>query len=240
MGIIEMTNWTGVDLLTFYTALYRTYGSQNWWPAGSAFETIIGAILAQNVSWKGAHQTVCALIGADLLEPQKLYTAGQELIATKIRSSRYYNQKARRIMTFLELFLDSCNGDISHMALKPAYQVREELLSLSGFGPETVDSILLYALDKTISVVDAYTRRIGSRQGWFPETLSYDQMQEYFMSRLSPDVPLLNDFHAQIVHLGNQVCKKNPLYKTCPVRKGSSLPDCELRETSRGARWDEV
>jgi len=177
MGIIEMTSWTGEDLLTFYQTLYRTYGSQNWWPADSAFETIIGAIFAQNVSWKGAHQAVCAFIDADPLEPQKLYTAVQDVIVTKIRSSRYYNQKARKVMTFLEWFLGSCNGDISRMAAKPADQVREELLILSGFGHETVDSMLFYALGKPVFVVDAYTKRVGSRHGWFPETILYDQMQ---------------------------------------------------------------
>ncbi|KAF5086343.1 endonuclease III domain-containing protein [Methanospirillum purgamenti] len=221
-----MRNWTGTDLISFYQVLHDTYGHQHWWPSDSAFETIIGAILAQNVSWNGAFQAVCALSEAHLLDPHSLYNAGPSLIAPLIRSSRYYNQKANKIMNFLEWFLSSCKGEIAKMMAIPTERARDELLTISGFGPETVDSILLYALEKPIFVVDAYTRRIGSRQGWFKQTATYAQMQEYFMDRLSPDVALYNDFHAQIVNLGNKVCKKNPLCDTCPVRIGSGLPGC--------------
>lgn len=213
-----MSDWTTADLIQFYTTLRDAHGLQHWWPADTAFETIIGAILAQNVSWKGAHQAVIALQEAGLMDAHSLFQAGQDTIAPLIRSSRYYNQKARKIVTFLSWFLKTCDGDISKMASLPTSQVREELLNLSGFGPETVDSIQLYALEKPIFVVDAYTRRIGERQGWFGDHASYDQMQEFFMDRLSPDVPLYNDYHAQIVYLGNKLCKKTPSCSLCPVR----------------------
>ncbi len=213
-----MRDWNTANLIQFYMTLRDAHGLQHWWPADTAFETIIGAILAQNVSWKGARQAVCALQEAGLMDADMLYQAGQDTIAPLIRSSRYYNQKARKIMTFLKWFLETCDGDVSRMASLPTDQVRKELLNLSGFGPETVDSILLYALEKPIFVVDAYTRRIGSRQGWFEDDASYDQMQEFFMNRLSPDVPLYNDYHAQIVYLGNKLCKKTPLCSLCPVR----------------------
>ena len=221
-----MSNWTTADLIHFYTTLRDTHGLQHWWPADTAFETIIGAILAQNVSWKGAHQAVIALQEAGLMDAHVLFQAGQETIAPLIRSSRYYNQKARKIMTFLSWFLTTCDGSISKMASLPTSQVREELLNLSGFGPETVDSILLYALEKPVFVVDAYTRRIGARQGWFGDDASYDQMQEFFMDRLSPDVPLYNDLHAQIVYLGNKLCKKTPLCSICPVRN-TGVAQCQ-------------
>jgi endonuclease-3 related protein len=213
-----MSECTITHLVSFYSALKDAHGLQHWWPSESAFETIIGAILAQSVSWTGAHKAVCALKDAGLLEPHLLFKAGPDTIAPLIRSSLYYNQKARKIMIFLSWFLDTCDGEISKMASLPCLTVREELLQLSGFGPETVDSILLYALEKPVFVADAYTRRIGSRQGWFSEDITYAGMQEFFMSRLPQDIPLYNDFHAQIVYLGNRICKKNPGCSSCPVR----------------------
>ena len=205
-------------LIAFYSALKDAHGLQHWWPAESAFETIIGAILAQNVSWTGAYKAVCALKEAGLMDPHLLFQAGEDTIAPLIRSSRYYNQKTGKIMVFLSWFLENCDGEISKMASLPCLKVRRELLNLTGFGPETVDSVLLYALDKPVFVVDAYTRRIGSRQGWFSEDITYAGMQEFFMDRLPSDVSLYNDFHAQIVYLGNRICKKNPNCSACPVR----------------------
>ena len=222
-----MSEWTGTDLLLFYKALNEAHGSQNWWPSDTPFETIIGAILAQNVSWKGAHDAVRALTEANLMEPDKLHRAGPEIITPLIRSSRYYNQKTQKILLFVNFFLKKYDGSINRMAEMPTGEVRSELLALSGFGPETVDSILLYALEKPVFVVDAYTRRIGARQGWFPETSTYEQMQDFFMRRILPDVYLYNDYHAQIVYLGNHICKKNPVCVICPVKNYPGLHECE-------------
>ncbi len=222
-----MKEWTGPDLVKWYTALLNAFGPRNWWPADSAFETIIGAILAQNVSWNGAYQAACALKEAGLMDAHALIQAGPDTIAPLIRSSRYYNQKAQRIIIFLTWFFETCHGDISTMASWDLGHIRRELLHLSGFGPETVDSILLYALEKPVFVVDAYTRRIGYRQGWFHEHASYADMQQFFMDRVSPDIPLYNDFHAQIVYLGNAICKKTPRCTDCPVRKISRKHQCQ-------------
>lgn len=225
-----MTDWTGTELISFYQNLYGSYGSQHWWPADTPFEAIIGAILAQNVSWSGAHKAVLALKEADLMETDALLNAGPEIIASYIHSSRYYNQKAKKILTFLTFFSSKYKGSLDKMAASPISSTRKELLDLNGFGQETVDSILLYALNKPIFVVDAYTRRVGFRQGWFEEKASYNTMQEFFMTRIPPDVLLYNDFHAQIVYLGNQVCKKTPLCRICPVRKLSDFHTCEYPE----------
>ena len=221
-------------LLRFYTALLEAFGDQHWWPSDSPFETIIGAVLAQNVSWTGAHTAVQSLQKAGLMAPDALYKTEVATIASHIRSSRYYNQKAERIRTFLKWFITEYGGNIQNMGEVPAHTLRVQMLSLKGLGPETVDSILLYALDKPVFVVDAYTRRIGHRQGWFSDDEQYAKMQDFFMKRLDPDPGLFNDFHAQIVRLGNQICKTKPLCSNCPVRMVPDSPPCSYWEQQEG------
>ncbi|WP_319578233.1 endonuclease III domain-containing protein [uncultured Methanospirillum sp.] len=210
---------TGEDLLTYYNALLTSFGNRGWWPADGWFETIVGAILTQNVSWTGASQAVQALKDAGLLDPNQILTTSKEIIAPLIRSSRYYNQKAERLQVFARFFVVQYNSDRTLMDRHDTGTIRSLLLDLKGFGPETVDSILLYACEKPIFVVDAYTKRIGSRIGWFAADASYQQMQEFFTTRLKPDTALFNDFHAQIVYLGNVVCKTRPLCSSCPLMK---------------------
>lgn len=210
---------TGEDLITWYLALHTSFGHQGWWPADDWFETIIGAILAQNVSWSGAARAVRSLQHAGLLTPELLSMTDRNTIASLIHSSRFYNQKAERIAGFLHYFMEHYEGRIDLMKDQDTSRLREELLLLPGFGPETVDSILLYACEIPIFVVDAYSRRIGSRYGWYTETVTYDHMQNFFMTRLNPDAGLYNDFHAQIVRLGSSVCKKEPDCQRCPVRE---------------------
>lgn len=221
-----MNTVSGEQLNGFYQVLLKAYGHQGWWPAKSPFETMIGAILAQNVSWTGAHKAVTALKEAGMLSVSGLAAADTDQIAVLIRSSRYYNQKAERIKTFIDWFIREYNGNIPNMACRPIFELRDELLALKGFGPETVDSILLYACNMPVFVVDAYTRRIGDRQGWFSGTVPYAVMQNFFVSRLPPNTALFNDLHAQIVHLGNQVCRKKPDCSHCPVRDIRSVSRC--------------
>ncbi len=205
-------------LMAWYHVLLNAHGHQHWWPSDGWFETIIGAILAQNVAWSGARKAVFHMRDAGLLDPKILAQTDQDLIAPLIYSSRYYNQKAARIRIFSQWFMKTCQGEIGQMEKEDVSTLRTQLLSLHGFGPETVDSILLYACNKPVFVVDAYTRRIGSRIGWYPESFSYHQMQQFFIDRLEPEPDLFNDFHAQIVNLGSRTCKKNPDCTTCPVR----------------------
>lgn len=214
----------GRYLLRFYAALLKAFGHQHWWPADTWFETIIGAVLAQNVSWSGAHTAVQSLQNAGLMTPDALYKADAATIASHIRSSRYYNQKAERILAFIRWFMIKYDGSIENMVTVPTDTLRDQILSLKGFGPETVDSILLYAVERPVFVVDAYTRRIGYRQGWFSEAEPYARMQDLFMNNLPSDTRLFNDFHAQIVRLGNQVCKTKPLCIICPVRVVQDSP----------------
>jgi endonuclease III related protein len=230
----QTTHATGIteeDLLTYYHFLYTSFGDQGWWPSSGWFETIIGAVLAQNVSWDGASQAVSSLKEAGLLDPEKILQSSQEVIAPLIRSSRYYNQKAERILIFVRFFADRYGSDSVRMNQEETGILRSLLLNLKGFGPETVDSILLYACEKPVFVVDAYTRRIGSRIGLFKTDASYQQMQDFFMVRLNPDMTLLNDYHAQIVHLGNTICRTRPFCKSCPLRKMDGRLQCTYDQT---------
>lgn len=209
---------TGEDLCVYYQTLLSSFGPRGWWPAEGWFEIIVGAVLAQNVSWNGASQAVLALKDRGLLNPGQILSSSPKTIASLIKTSRYYNQKADKLQTFARFFLDQYDGNIDLMNREDTTNLRRLLLDLKGFGPETVDSILLYACNKPVFVVDAYTRRIGSRIGWFAADVSYQQMQDYFSSRLKPDSTLFNDFHAQIVYLGNSICKTRPQCNSCPFQ----------------------
>jgi endonuclease-3 related protein len=230
----------GTNLYRLYQTLLDSFGHQGWWPADGWFETIVGAVLAQNVSWAGAFKAVCALKHAELMTPEAILDSGAVTIATHIHSSRYYNQKAEKLLAFAEWFLRNYQGNQDLICTRQTEVLRTELLELKGFGPETVDSILLYACEKPIFVVDAYTRRIGSRFGWFTEKVSYKEMQDYFMEYLDPDVGLFQDFHAQIVRLGNQICRTTPDCENCPVRFVSEDLYCTwgLRNTDKDRNYD--
>jgi endonuclease-3 related protein len=206
------------DLLAIYGALSAAFGHRNWWPAETPFETMIGAILTQNVSWTNAAQAIRNLEGAGMFDPYRLAAADAGEIARLIVPSRFYNQKAGRIREFARVYAAEFQADPAAMAAVETGTLRERLLAIKGLGKETVDSILLYACGKPVFVVDAYTRRIFSRYGFLPENASYDEMQRLFMENLAPDVELFNDYHAQIVYLGNTVCRKSPLCDRCPIR----------------------
>lgn len=206
------------DLLAIYDALYAAFGHQHWWPAETAFETMVGAILAQTVSWTNAAQAVGNLEAAGMLDPELLVAADTDEIARLIVPSRFYNQKAERVQEFARIYVTEFQADPAVMAGMETGKLRERLLAIKGFGKETVDTILLYACEKPVFVVDAYTRRIFSRYGLLPEKPSYDQTQRLFSDHLPPDVELFNDYHAQIVQLGKTACRKSPLCDRCPIQ----------------------
>ncbi|MDD2473115.1 MAG: endonuclease III domain-containing protein [Methanoculleus sp.] len=213
-----MTASLAEDLLDTYGALLAAFGHQHWWPAETPFETMIGAILTQNVSWTNAAQAVRGLAGAGLLDPHRLAAADTGDIASLIVPSRYYNQKAERVREFARVYVAEFRADPAVMAAVETGALRERLLAIRGLGKETVDTILLYACKKPVFVVDAYTRKIFSRYGLLPEGASYDRMQRLFSENLEADADLFNDYHAQIVHLGKTICKKSPLCDRCPIR----------------------
>ena len=214
------------QLLDIYTVLLGTYGHQNWWPADEPFEVIIGAILTQNVSWNNVEKAIANLKGANLLTPNKMHEVPTNELSVLIKPTRYYNQKAHKIKSFLDFLFEKYSGDFREMKNQKIGRIREELLGIKGFGKETVDSILLYALDYPIFVIDAYTKRIFERYGFFPESSSYEECQSFFMSDLPRDISLYNDFHAQIVILGKMVCKKNPSCEKCPIKRVKNDLQC--------------
>jgi len=209
-----------IPLYEIYQALRRTFGHQHWWPAETAEEVIIGAVLAQNVAWKNASRAIQALKEKQLLSLADLHETDAAVIAPLIRPSRFYNQKAQRLKNLSDLLMDRFQGSLEAMLAADLSLLKKELMNLSGFGNETVDSILLYAAQKPVFVIDAYTRRIFSRLGLISPDWSYRACQQYFMDRLPADLDLYQDFHAQIVCLGSQICKKkNSLCSYSPLMR---------------------
>jgi len=179
---------------------------------------MVGAILTQNTNWLNVERAIKNLKRARALSPKKLAEIDLQELEELVRPSGYFRQKAKRMKIFLEFFLaPPISGSLKKMKKIETGKMREMLLSVKGIGPETADSILLYALDKPVFVVDAYTRRIFSRLGMVSEKIGYEELRAFFEKNLPEDVALYNDYHAQLVALGNQYCKKRALCKECPL-----------------------
>jgi len=212
-----------IVLQEVYRKLLDAFGPQNWWPGDSHFEMMVGAILVQNTSWQNVERAIGNLREGDLLDPHALFDVPQEELEELIRPAGYYRIKAKRLRSLLKFLVEHCDGSIETMFRTPLNKLRQELLGIHGVGPETADSILLYAGSLPIFVVDAYTYRIFSRHGWIDLESDYDQIQEYFHDHLPAEASMFNEFHALLVYLGKHYCKKSrPLCETCPLR--SMLP----------------
>ena len=204
-------------LMKIYNALFSAFGPQNWWPADTPEEVIFGAILAQNTSWKNVEMAIFALKGAKKLSFKKIAKMGLGELAELIRPARFLNQKAKGLKAFANYFGNKYGFSIKKMKEVNLWILRNELLSLFRIGPETADSILLYALEEPIFVIDVYTKRIFSRHGFIKEDKSYEDFQKFFMDHLPKDVQLYNEFHALIVRTGYLFCKPKPLCEKCPL-----------------------
>lgn len=205
-------------LMQVYEALFSYFGPLNWWPAEDDFEVMVGAILTQGVSWTNVEKAMDNLKSLGILSVEGILLAYPDILAKAIRPTRYYNQKAKKLWGLCRHLKDNYDGDIYRLFEKDLYELREELLSIKGIGPETADSMILYAAKKPIFVVDAYTWRVFSRLGFFFDGATYQEMQDFFMGNLPEDVQLFNEYHAQIVYLGKDFCKKtNPRCGDCPI-----------------------
>ncbi len=205
-------------LLKIYNSLYNYFGPLNWWPGDTPFEIMVGAILTQNTSWSNVEKAINNLKKEYLLEPQNLYRINQEELAQLIKPSGYYNIKAQRLKNFVTFFVEEYGSSEKKMFSGDGEELRRKLLKVNGIGPETADSILLYAGGKPFFVVDAYTKRIFSRHKLISKDASYHQIQEFFIRNLDSNVELFNEFHAQIVMLGKTICtSKNPDCSKCPI-----------------------
>jgi len=207
-----------VKLQLIFKRLYTAFGPQHWWPGESAFEVMVGAILTQSTSWSNVEKAISNLKKKKLLDAAKLYSLPTGKLAGLIKSAGYYNIKAARLKSFLKFFVGRYGADIRRMRQEPAGILRQQLLAVKGIGPETADSILLYALQKPVFVVDAYTKRIFSRHNLARPDAPYSQVQEFFMQHLKKDPELFNEYHALLVRLGKDYCRKqNPKCEICPL-----------------------
>lgn len=206
-------------LQAIYKKLYGYFGPQSWWPAQSPFEVMVGAILTQNTNWSNVERAMHNLKKEKLLSAHKLAKVSRNKLARLIKSAGYYNIKARRLNSFLRFFLENYGGSIKRMSLEDTRELRVKLLSVNGIGQETADSILLYALNRPIFVVDAYTKRIFSRHHFIKDDNDYEKVQALFMDNLKSNSKLFNEYHALLVRLGKEFClKNNPRCKECPLR----------------------
>ncbi len=201
-----------------FRRLYSAFGQQYWWPADSAFEVIVGSILTQNTSWLNVENAIASLKEKKLLDAKKIYELAPKKLAGLIKSAGYYNIKAARIKSFLKFFFDNYAGSFKAISSVDLATLRKQLLGVNGIGQETADSILLYALNKPIFVVDAYTKRILLRHGLIKEDANYSGVQDIFMRNLKIDAKLFNEYHALLVKLGKDYCRKqNPKCEICPL-----------------------
>lgn len=202
-----------------YRRLFEVLGPQHWWPGETPFEVMVGAVLTQNTNWQNVEKAIRNLREADLLEPAALYAAPVEELEELLRPAGYFRVKARRLRSLLAFLMDRYGGSLDAMFAAGVATLREELLALNGIGPETADSILLYAGGMPVFVVDAYTHRILSRHGWIELEADYHQIQDFLQSSLPDDPALFNEFHALLVYIGKHYCRKRaPQCQACPLR----------------------
>ena len=205
-------------LQAIYTKLYDHFGPQYWWPGDTPFEIMIGAVLTQNTNWNNVSRAIDNLNNYNLLSFEALETLPVEVLAQHIRPSGYFNQKAIRLKNLLRLIRETHDGNLDSFFSESTMDLREKLLSVKGIGPETADCIVLYAARKPIFVVDAYTFRILSRHNLADDGIDYHELQSLFMDSLAEDVALFNEYHALLVKLGKEFCKKSkPLCASCPL-----------------------
>lgn len=197
----------------------RHFGPAGWWPGETPFEICVGAILTQNTSWTNVEKALGELRRRDLLSFARLRRLPLSRLAPLIRSSGYFNVKARRLRAFLEFLEEQFDGSVEAMAGESASALRPRLLAVDGIGPETADSIVLYAAGLPVFVVDAYTRRVFVRLGLLRGEETYDEVQHLFTAHLPADPDLFNDYHAQIVRLGKEVCRPRPRCGSCPLER---------------------
>ena len=200
-----------------YQHLLKAYGPQKWWPAESPLEVMVGAILTQNTNWQGVEKAIANLKKHGLLSLDKLHHRSTEELAEFIKPAGYFNLKASRLKNLIVMVAEAYGGDLNVMGQMDTGQLRQELLSVNGVGPETADSILLYAFHRPIFVVDTYTYRVTSRHGLIEEEVNYQALQDLFMEHLPLDVDMFNEYHALLVRVGKLHCKRKAHCQGCPL-----------------------
>lgn len=219
-----------------YAALFERWGEQHWWPCDTRLEMMIGAILTQNTAWINVEKAIDTLRNNGALALDKLYSASADQISEWIRPAGYFNQKAGYIKIMVSTIYDRFDGSLNKLFALDTPTLRKELLSWKGVGPETADSILLYAAERPVFVVDAYTKRILVRHGWCSEKAGYEEIAKLFTDTLPEDVKLFNEYHALIVRLGKSHCRSKPECKGCPLESLLPADHTERRRYGMSAK----
>jgi endonuclease III related protein len=207
-------------LLDLFDRLYLHFGPSHWWPGESPLEVMVGAILTQNTAWSNVEKAIGRLKAEKALSASFLDQVDQEVLSEWIRPAGYFRIKSGRLKNFFNFYIREYEGQINKIKGQPLDSLRSQLLSVKGIGPETADSILLYALGMPAFVVDTYTHRIFSRHRLVDEEIGYEELRAYFMDRLPTDPQLYNEYHALLVRLGKEFCKKkNPRCEECPLNE---------------------
>jgi endonuclease-3 related protein len=207
------------QLTEIYQLLFDSFGPQDWWPGQTQFEIITGAILTQNTSWANVEKAIANLKSADCLTPEKLYHLDVSELAEFIRPAGYYNIKTKRLKNFINWLFENYDGRLTNLETVDTDQLRAELLAINGIGFETADSILLYAFERPVFVVDTYTARIAFRHQIIEPDANYEQLRELFQSNLTEDTQLFNEYHALLVRVGKEFCKPKARCPGCPLEK---------------------
>ncbi len=195
-------------LIQAYERLLDAYGPQHWWPGDSPFEIMVGAVLVQNTAWRNVERAVANLREAGLMDPHALYAAPPDELAELIRPAGYFQVKAKRLRNLLKFLVDEYDGSLERMFRTDVATLREKLLAIHGIGPETADAILLYAGGLPTFVVDTYTHRVLARHGWIGYDADYHEIKELFESALPDDAVLYNEYHALLVRVGKETCRR--------------------------------
>jgi len=204
-------------LADIYRRLLTAYGPQHWWPADSALEVIVGAVLTQNTNWHAVEKAIARIKDRSLLSIRALHQTPMDELSHLVRPAGYFRLKARRLKNIIDLIAGAYSGDLARMATLSTGELRNQLLAVNGIGPETADSILLYAFRRPVFVVDAYTLRVMSRHGLLLPRAAYGELQSLFMDHLPPDEAIFNEYHALLVQVGKRHCRRTPSCPGCPL-----------------------
>lgn len=205
-------------LVKIYATLFDAFGPQQWWPGDTPFEIAVGAILTQNTNWGNVEKAINNLKHKKCLSANTLHKMSHKQLASLIKPAGYFNIKAKRLKNFMDFLAINFKSSMNRMKSEDTNVLRERLLDVNGIGPETADSILLYALDKPIFVIDAYTKRVLGRHKLASEKADYHELQELFHNTLPMDLKLFNEFHALFVMVGKDYCKPKPRCSGCPLQ----------------------
>ena len=229
---------TKAQLRRAYKLMRAHFGHLHWWPAETPFEVCVGAVLTQNTAWRNVERAISNFKIARLLEPRKLFALTEKQLARLVKPTGYFNVKAGRLRSFLRVLIENHDGDLKRLFAGNTTEVRKRLLAIHGIGPETADSMLLYAGGHLSFVIDAYTKRIFRRHNWCGENATYDELKRFCESALSDKLDderldCWQDYHAQLVNVGNRFCRPRlPLCEHCPLKP--LLPRRRQTEVEQG------